>query len=379
MPPSSGSEENSSPRKLSPFVFWAQTESNISLRISLQDVSEPDIKTDTNSIEFSAHGIGANSGRNEYYFKFIFFKEIDHNVQVKMKQMAIEILIEKKDLEWWPRLTKNPDRLAWLKLDFDKLKTDDEEEEESIDSKLLDTNETLSQIKNRKKKYQERVEKFRKIYLFLYNLSQFIGFLYILIVLNIEYAKEGPVFMERAYELMRTAFTFCQVLQVLEVIHPLLGYTAGSALPSFLQVFGRMFMLFGMINAEPRIQSKPAVFYLLYVYCVSEVIRYPYYMLRVYNIDVGLLTWLRYTVWIALYPLGFLCEGIIILRNIPYFEETLKYSVFLPNKWNFSFYFPSIMRLYLLLGLFPLLYTAMTHMYRQRVKILGRSQRHKND
>ncbi|GFS60649.1 very-long-chain [Nephila pilipes] len=343
MPPSSGSEESSSPRKLSPFVFWAQTESNISLRVSLQDVSEPDIKTYNDSIEFSAHGIGANSGRNEYYFKFVFFKEIDPNVQVKMKQMAIEILIEKKDLEWWPRLTKNLDRLAWLKLDFDKLKTDDEEEEESYDSKLYDPNETLSQIKSRKKKYQERM------------------------------------FMERAYELVQTAFTFCQVLQVLEVIHPFLGYTAGSALPPFLQVFGRMFMLIGMINAEPRIQSKPAVFYLLYVYCVSEVIRYPYYMLRVYNLDIGLLTWLRYTVWIALYPLGFLCEGIIILRNIPYFEETQKFSVFLPNKWNISFYFPSIMRLYLLLGLFPLLYTAMTHMYRQRVKILGRHQRHKDD
>lgn len=37
MPPSSGSE--GSTRKLSPFVFWAQTESNISLRVSLQDVS----------------------------------------------------------------------------------------------------------------------------------------------------------------------------------------------------------------------------------------------------------------------------------------------------------------------------------------------------
>ncbi|KAF8774632.1 Abnormal spindle-like microcephaly-associated [Argiope bruennichi] len=146
-----------------------------------------------------------------------------------------------------------------------------------------------------------------------------------------------------------------------------------------IQVFGRMFMLVGMINAEPRIQSKPAVFYLIYVYCISEVIRYPYYMLRVYNVDIGFLTWLRYTVWIALYPLGFLCEGIIILRNIPYFEETQKYSLFLPNKWNISFYFPSILRLYLLLGLFPLLYFAMTHMYRQRVKILGRSQHRKED
>ncbi|XP_055950433.1 very-long-chain (3R)-3-hydroxyacyl-CoA dehydratase-like [Argiope bruennichi] len=380
MPPSSGSEENPSPRKLSPFVFWAQTENNISLRVSLQDVSEPEINTDANSIEFSAHGIGANAGRNEYYFKFVFFKEIDPKVQISMKQMAIEILIEKKDLEWWPRLTKNPEKLAWLKLDFNKLKTfDDEDEEEAYDPRLYDPADTLSKIKSRKRKYQQRVEDFRKIYLFLYNLSQFIGFLYVLIVLTIEYAKEGPQFLEKAYPLVQTAFTFCQVLQMLEVIHPMLGYTAGSAFAPFLQVFGRMFMLVGMINAEPRIQSKPAVFYLIYVYCISEVIRYPYYMLRVYNVDIGFLTWLRYTVWIALYPLGFLCEGIIILRNIPYFEETQKYSLFLPNKWNISFYFPSILRLYLLLGLFPLLYFAMTHMYRQRVKILGRSQHRKED
>lgn len=39
MPPSSGSGSNSSPRKLSPFVFWAQTEDKLTLRVSLQDVS----------------------------------------------------------------------------------------------------------------------------------------------------------------------------------------------------------------------------------------------------------------------------------------------------------------------------------------------------
>ena len=31
---------------------------------------------------------------------------------------------------------------------------------------------------------------------------------------------------------------------------------------------------------------------------------------------------LRYTLWIPLYPTGFICEGVIALRNIPYFEET---------------------------------------------------------
>ncbi len=95
-------------------------------------------------------------------------------------------------------------------------------------------------------------------------------------------------------------------------------------------------MLFAMIQAEPRMQTKPIVFYLFVVWSSIEVarfeyyvqfniysiyywtwfeirffgcFRYPYYMLRTYNCDIGLITWLRYTLWIPLYPLGFLCEG----------------------------------------------------------------------
>ena len=37
--------------------------------------------------------------------------------------------------------------------------------------------------------------------------------------------------------------------------------------------------------------------------------RYPYYALSVINYEVKQLTWLRYTAWIPLYPLGFTCEG----------------------------------------------------------------------
>lgn len=378
MPPSSGSD--SSPRKLSPFVFWAQTEDRISLRVSLQDVSAPAIKATKGSLEFSAHGVGANEGRNEYYFKFVFLKEINPNIQVNKKQMEINIIIEKVELEWWPRLTFDGFKPAWLKLDFDKLMDeDDEEETEDYDRDAYSSKDTLSRMNYRKKKYRTRVEDFRKIYLFLYNLSQFIGFLYVLIVLSIRYAKDGPAFMENAYPVIRTAFSLCQLCQILEILHPLLGYTSGSAIPPFLQVAGRLIMLLGMINGEPRMQSKPVVFYLIYIYALSEVVRYPYYMLRVYHVDVGLISWLRYTIWIPLYPLGFLCEGIIILRSIPYFEETKRFSVFLPNKLNISFYFPTAMRLYLLLGLFPLLYFIMTYMYRQRRKIVGAGRTDKYD
>ena len=82
--------------------------------------------------------------------------------------------------------------------------------------------------------------------------------------------------------------------------------------------------------------------------------------LSVYHCDI------RYTLWVPLYPLGFICEGVIALRDIPYFEETEKFSIQLPNKWNFAFYFTNVIRFYLLFGFFPMLYTQMWHMYNLR-------------
>ena len=79
---------------------------------------------------------------------------------------------------------------------------------------------------------------------------------------------------------------------------------------------------------------------------------------------------LRYTAWIPLYPAGFVCEGVIMLRNIPYFEETGLFSVTLPNTLNFAFHFPSLIRTFLLFGFFPVLYTMMNYMYQLRCKRL---------
>lgn len=51
--------------------------------------------------------------------------------------MEINITIEKIELEWWPRLTTDTFKPAWLKLDFDKLKTDEDEEEEDIFHRVI--------------------------------------------------------------------------------------------------------------------------------------------------------------------------------------------------------------------------------------------------
>lgn len=75
---------------------------------------------------------------------------------------------------------------------------------------------------------------------------------------------------------------FALLLQTFEVIHPLLGFVPRAGfLPAAVIVFGRLFMYFAMIVAEPRMHTKPAVTYLFAVYTCIELVRYPYYMLKV--------------------------------------------------------------------------------------------------
>jgi very-long-chain (3R)-3-hydroxyacyl-CoA dehydratase len=216
-----------------------------------------------------------------------------------------------------------------------------------------------------------RKEQFKKVYLILYNLFQFCGFVYILIVMAIRWTRDGADSMAGTYEAVGNAFKFVQLIQYLEVMHPIFGYTKGSALFPFMQISGRAFVLFAMIDFEPRMTTKPVVFYLFIIWATIEIVRYPYYLTQLLKIEISFLTWLRYSLWIPLYPLGALCEGIIILRNIPYFEETKRLSVAMPNKWNIAFHMPTFMYIYILALIVPGIYFVMAHMQTMRAKKLG--------
>lgn len=216
-----------------------------------------------------------------------------------------------------------------------------------------------------------RKEQLRFVYLVIYNLFQFIGFTYIMVVIGIRYYRDGFSSVAGTYEAVGNAFKFVQLIQYLEVMHPLFGYTKGSPMVPFMQCTGRAFVLFAMIDNETRMQTKPVVFYLFIVWASIETVRYPYYLTQLFKKEISIITWLRYTMWIPLYPLGVLCEGIIILRNIPYFEETERFSVALPNSFNWTFHMPTFMYLYLIFLILPGIYFIMTHMQKARSKKLG--------
>lgn len=262
-----------------------------------------------------------------------------------------------------------PQKPNWLRIDFDRwISEDDIKEDESRDV-MKDYPKMYDEL--HKEEYGYRREQGRKVYLIFYNLFQFIGYLYILLVIGIRYYRDGTNSMSGTYEAIGNCFKFCQIMQYLEVMHPIFGYTMGSVLMPFVQVTGRAFILIVMIDNEPRMQIKPVVFYLFIVWSIIETVRYPFYITTLIDKKIIFLTWLRYTIWIPLYPIGVLCEGIIILRNIPYFDETKRFSVDMPNSFNFTFNMTLFMKIYLLILILPGVYFMMSYMSKARTKNLG--------
>lgn len=104
------------------------------------------------------------------------------------------------------------------------------------------------------------------------------------------------------------------------------------------------------------------------------------------NIEIYSLKWLRYTIFIPLYPLGVLSELSLVALALPYLFERNLWSISMPNAFNFAFSYPVYVIIYSSLYLpcitkprsrfsnffvfevFPQLYL---HMVVQRKKALG--------
>jgi len=130
--------------------------------------------------------------------------------------------------------------------DFDRWKEPkDESEEEAM---MQDFDPNMSTQDYLRQEYPEVYEKMqkeelgfiseskRKVYLFLYNMFMFCGFLYVSSIMALRYAKSGEDFLPECWKSVGNAMKFLHLMMFLEVLHPMFGYTKGSMLEAFLQV-----------------------------------------------------------------------------------------------------------------------------------------------
>ncbi|XP_060803884.1 very-long-chain (3R)-3-hydroxyacyl-CoA dehydratase [Amyelois transitella] len=185
--------------------------------------------------------------------------------------------------------------------------------------------------------------------------------------MGVLYKKLGYASFAIIYDQLGLAVKLLHVMQILEVVHPIIGFTKGGPTVPFFQLLGRLFILFMMLD-EPRMQTKPVVPYLFMVWGTIEVIRHAYYVSQLLNKEISLLTWLRYSAWMLLYPMGIFGEATVMIKNLPYLQETMRFTIIMPNTWNMSFDTIFLLKLQIFALVCPIMYMLTSHMYRMRVK-----------
>ncbi|GIY46001.1 very-long-chain [Caerostris extrusa] len=223
---------------------------------------------------------------------------------------------------------------------------------------------------NREAKESNGMAAFSKAYLVLYNSVQTAGWSYILLK-TVKYLLLNQA-VEGLWNDCGTSVTIFQSLAALEVIHCIVGFVPSSALVTFMQVFSRVFMVWGIIWPIEKVQSCPTLPLTLIAWGITEVVRYSYYCCNLLGSPPKALTWCRYSLFLGLYPAGVSVK----LGNMLYSLSTIKkkqlYSISLPNSYNisFSYYYFCLCLMASYAPIFPQLFN---HMLRQRKKILGSS------
>uniref|UniRef100_A0A3B5AVD4 Very-long-chain (3R)-3-hydroxyacyl-CoA dehydratase n=1 Tax=Stegastes partitus TaxID=144197 RepID=A0A3B5AVD4_9TELE len=345
---------------LTPLVYWAQRHEEIYLRVELTDAQ----------VSVSSQGHGAK-GLNEYNFSLEFFSPVKPGVRHKSTQRQVNITVQKEQRGWWERLTTQVRKPVFLAPDFDRWL-----DESDAEMEIREKEEKRNRLKASRHK-EEGFVSLKTGFLFVYNLVQFLGFSWIFFNMTVRLFMFGQDSLYDTYHTMSDVMFFCQTLAVVEVLSAAFGIVQTSVLPTVLQVGGRFFILFIIFGCLEEMHHRPVVFFVFYLWSFIEIFRYPFYMLACFNTEWKTLTWLRYTIWMPLYPLGALAEVVAVIQSIPIFDETQLFSIPLPKAIGTSISFSYILRV-LPVFMFLGLYSNWRHLYKQRTKRFRTKKRKAN-
>ncbi|XP_058824056.1 very-long-chain (3R)-3-hydroxyacyl-CoA dehydratase hpo-8-like [Topomyia yanbarensis] len=209
-----------------------------------------------------------------------------------------------------------------------------------------------------------------KLYLILYNSVQFLGWFYIYVQFVMHYLVDGQT-TDTLWSRVGTATYYFQLLTIFEVFHAIFRLVPSNALITLLQVAGRCLVVVGAIDATPTGKLSPGLPIALFCWSLTETIRYSYYVLHLALPKVPpFMSWLRYTIFIPLYPAGFFGELLCFYWAQSYIRETDMWGVSMPNRYNFSFSFYYFVWM-MAIGYLPMFPQMYLHMFSQRSKVLG--------
>ncbi|VBB30475.1 unnamed protein product [Acanthocheilonema viteae] len=176
-----------------------------------------------------------------------------------------------------------------------------------------------------------------QFYLLIYNALQCCGWSIILwntfrgLLLNESY--------QQLYQSCELELQIFQTAAILEIVHAAACLVRSPVGTTAMQVFSRVSLVWLILYRVVTAKTSIGVLFLLIAWSVTEVVRYSYYGLALINSVSDLHTWLRYSLFIVLYPLGVTGELLVILAALPEVSAKKHFTLEMPNIFNIGFSF----------------------------------------
>ncbi|KAG7085947.1 hypothetical protein E1B28_003475 [Marasmius oreades] len=152
-----------------------------------------------------------------------------------------------------------------------------------------------------------------------------------------------------------------QSAAILEILHVLIGVVRSPLQTTVMQVSSRLFLVWGVVELYSSVRTNPLYASMIFAWSLTEVIRYSFYAFSLTAPSYPppkFLTYLRYTTFYVLYPLGAGSEAFLNYSSLPNLSP-------LVGKWSAYDYFRGVM----FLIWWPGLYVMYTYMIKQRRKV----------
>eukprot|EP00020_Sapocribrum_chincoteaguense_P005564 CAMPEP_0170739032 /NCGR_PEP_ID=MMETSP0437-20130122/4952_1 /TAXON_ID=0 /ORGANISM="Sexangularia sp." /LENGTH=228 /DNA_ID=CAMNT_0011077475 /DNA_START=154 /DNA_END=840 /DNA_ORIENTATION=- len=111
-----------------PTVEWAQRTGEVLLTLPYQDMTDTSFSIDEEG-KFTFSGSTEGGSKRWVLDVELFAPVVEEGSKVAVKPRNVSIVLQKKEAEWWDRLTKQSGKKPWLKTDWNLWRDEDEDDE----------------------------------------------------------------------------------------------------------------------------------------------------------------------------------------------------------------------------------------------------------
>jgi hypothetical protein len=118
--------EDSKHNYIIPRIYWYQTINKVYLTIQLLGIKTPKIEVFFKKMTFMAD---IQKSKDKIKFDIDFFSDIYKDISINNHTRNMQLIISKKEYQFWPRLYRDKDVIPWISVDPINFRNEEDDDE----------------------------------------------------------------------------------------------------------------------------------------------------------------------------------------------------------------------------------------------------------